>query len=93
MNSWLLQVPYLYFSSFLPKMAAANIINRWFDSEPLKSTLATDAVIGAMIGPSTPGSLYSLVLLTLSMFQRQRLCSVASCNGRSGWSEGNMGLC
>ncbi len=39
---------------------ATRILNRWFESEPLKSTLATDAVIGAMTSPSTPGSGYVL---------------------------------
>lgn len=33
-----------------------QILNRWFESEPLKATLATDGVIGAMISPSNPGS-------------------------------------
>lgn len=33
-----------------------QILNRWFESEPLKATLATDAVIGAMTSPSNPGS-------------------------------------
>lgn len=28
---------------------AGVILNRWFESEVLKTTLATDAVIGAMI--------------------------------------------
>lgn len=36
--------------------SASKILERWFESEPLKATLATDAVIGAMAGPSTPGS-------------------------------------
>lgn len=39
---------------------AAKILNRWFESEPLKATLATDAIIGAMASPSTPGSGYVL---------------------------------
>eukprot|EP00761_Pharyngomonas_kirbyi_P001494 gb/GECH01001498.1/.p1 GENE.gb/GECH01001498.1/~~gb/GECH01001498.1/.p1 ORF type:complete len:618 (+),score=130.80 gb/GECH01001498.1/:1-1854(+) len=39
---------------------ASKIINKWFESEPLKATLATDAVIGAMAAPSTPGSGYVL---------------------------------
>ena len=33
-----------------------QILNRWFESEPLRATLATDAVIGAMTSPSNPGS-------------------------------------
>ncbi len=30
-----------------------KILNKWFESEPLKATLATDACIGAMISPGT----------------------------------------
>jgi phytoene dehydrogenase-like protein len=39
---------------------ARRIIERWFESEPLRGTLATDAIIGAMASPSTPGSGYVL---------------------------------
>ncbi|MEW6246936.1 MAG: NAD(P)/FAD-dependent oxidoreductase [Nitrospirota bacterium] len=40
--------------------AARPILDRWFESEELKATLATDAVIGAMASPSTPGTAYVL---------------------------------
>src|SRR5947208_2946386 len=40
--------------------AARPILDRWFESEQLKVTLATDAVIGAMASPSTPGTAYVL---------------------------------
>ncbi len=40
--------------------AARPILDRWFESEELKGTLATDAVIGAMASPSTPGTAYVL---------------------------------
>src|SRR5439155_832529 len=39
---------------------ARPILDRWFESEQLKSTLATDAVIGAMAAPSMPGTAYVL---------------------------------
>ena len=39
---------------------ARQILDRWFESEALKATLATDAVIGAMASPSTPGTAYVL---------------------------------
>jgi len=39
---------------------ARQILDRWFESEELKATLATDAVIGAMASPSTPGTAYVL---------------------------------
>ncbi|XP_015455458.1 pyridine nucleotide-disulfide oxidoreductase domain-containing protein 2 isoform X2 [Pteropus alecto] len=38
-----------------------KVLDQWFESEPLKATLATDAVIGAMISPHTPGSGYVLL--------------------------------
>ncbi len=40
--------------------AARPILDRWFESEELKGTLATDAVIGAMASPSMPGTAYVL---------------------------------
>jgi phytoene dehydrogenase-like protein len=40
--------------------AARPILDRWFESDVLKATLATDAVIGAMASPSTPGTAYVL---------------------------------
>ncbi len=39
---------------------ARQILDRWFESEALKATLATDAIIGAMASPSTPGTAYVL---------------------------------
>ncbi len=40
--------------------AARPILDRWFESEELKATLATDAIIGAMAAPSMPGTAYVL---------------------------------
>lgn len=40
--------------------AATPILNRWFESEELKATIATDAVIGAFAPPSHPGTAYVL---------------------------------
>ncbi|HEX5385829.1 MAG TPA: NAD(P)/FAD-dependent oxidoreductase [Gemmatimonadales bacterium] len=40
--------------------AAQPILDRWFESEQLKVTLATDAIIGAMASPSMPGTAYVL---------------------------------
>jgi len=39
---------------------ARAILDRWFESPELKATLATDAIIGAMASPSTPGTGYVL---------------------------------
>jgi len=40
--------------------SASDMLNEWFESDELKSTLATDAVIGANASPSTPGTAYIL---------------------------------
>ena len=40
--------------------SARTALERWFESEPLRSTLATDAIIGAWASPSTPGTGYVL---------------------------------
>ncbi len=40
---------------------STKILDHWFESEPLKSTLATDAVIGALTSPSQAGSAYVLL--------------------------------
>lgn len=42
-------------------MSAADFIERYFESEPLKATLASDGVIGAFAGPRTPGTAYVLL--------------------------------
>ncbi|HVP68345.1 MAG TPA: NAD(P)/FAD-dependent oxidoreductase [Anaeromyxobacteraceae bacterium] len=39
---------------------ARTVLDRWFESDELKATLATDAIIGAMASPSTPGTAYVL---------------------------------
>ncbi len=40
---------------------ARPILERWFECEPLRATLATDSIIGALVSPSTPGSAYVLL--------------------------------
>jgi phytoene dehydrogenase-like protein len=39
---------------------ARPVLESWFESEPLRSTLATDAIIGAWASPSSPGTGYVL---------------------------------
>ena len=41
--------------------AARPILDRWFESDVLKTTLATDAIIGAFTSISSPGSAYVLL--------------------------------
>lgn len=40
---------------------ATPILHRWFESDALKATLATDAIIGAFAPPSAPGTGYVLL--------------------------------
>lgn len=40
--------------------SATDMLNHWFESEELKVTLATDAVIGSNASPSMPGTSYVL---------------------------------
>jgi len=39
---------------------ARTILDAWFESDEVKATLATDAIIGAWASPSTPGTAYVL---------------------------------
>lgn len=40
---------------------ATQLLDRWFESDILKTTLATDAVVGALISPKMSGSAYVLL--------------------------------
>ncbi|GAB1602773.1 pyridine nucleotide-disulfide oxidoreductase domain-containing protein 2-like [Argonauta hians] len=62
---------------------ASKILNKWFESEPLKASLATDAVIGSMTSPHHTGSGY--VLLHHVMGQLEGV------KGAWGYVEGGMG--
>lgn len=35
---------------------STHILDRWFESDVLQATLATDAVVGAMLSPHSVGS-------------------------------------
>lgn len=62
---------------------ATRILNRYFESEPLKATLATDAIIGAMAAPSSPGSAYVLLHHVMGLLGGKR--------GVWGYVRGGMG--
>jgi phytoene dehydrogenase-like protein len=63
--------------------AARPILDRWFESDQLKATLATDAVIGAMASPSMPGTAYVLFHHVMGETNGQR--------GVWGYVRGGMG--
>ncbi|XP_069756448.1 pyridine nucleotide-disulfide oxidoreductase domain-containing protein 2 isoform X2 [Narcine bancroftii] len=62
----------------------SRILHRWFESEPLKATLATDGIIGAMVSPQSPGTGY--VLLHHVMGELEGI------KGAWGYVEGGMGI-
>ena len=41
--------------------SASRILDRWFESDVIKSTLVTDGLIGAMLGPYSSGTGYILL--------------------------------
>ncbi|XP_059102474.1 pyridine nucleotide-disulfide oxidoreductase domain-containing protein 2 [Peromyscus eremicus] len=61
----------------------SKVLDHWFESEPLKATLATDAVIGAMTSPHTPGSGYVLLHHVMG--------SLEGMQGAWGYVQGGMG--
>ncbi|XP_066096514.1 pyridine nucleotide-disulfide oxidoreductase domain-containing protein 2 [Saccopteryx bilineata] len=60
-----------------------KVLDQWFESEPLKATLATDAVIGAMTSPHTPGSGYVLLHHVMGGLEGEQ--------GTWGYVQGGMG--
>lgn len=50
----------LAFWEFL-QAPANKFLDRWFENPLLKATLATDAIIGALVSPNTPSSAYVLL--------------------------------
>lgn len=63
--------------------SAADFLDEWFESEQLKVTLATDAVIGANGGPRSPGTAYILLHHVMG--------KVAGKRGLWGFVRGGMG--
>ncbi len=62
---------------------ATPILDRWFESDALKGTLATDAVIGTFAPPSAPGTGYVLLHHVMGM--------AGGARGVWGYVEGGMG--
>lgn len=63
--------------------AARPILERWFESEALRATLATDAIIGAFAPISAPGSAYVLLHHVLG--------EAGGARGVWGYVQGGMG--
>ena len=63
--------------------AARPILDRWFESDALKATLATDAIIGAFMSISSPGSAYVLLHHVMG--------HAGGARGVWGYVEGGMG--
>jgi phytoene dehydrogenase-like protein len=45
----------------LMTMSAADFLERWFESEPLKGTMSASGIIGTFLGPRSPGTAYVLL--------------------------------
>uniref|UniRef100_A0A8C1QLS0 Pyridine nucleotide-disulfide oxidoreductase domain-containing protein 2 n=1 Tax=Cyprinus carpio TaxID=7962 RepID=A0A8C1QLS0_CYPCA len=70
--------------SLKPLVKSGNdVLNRWFESEPLRATLATDSVIGANTSPNNPGSGYVLLHHVMGELEKEK--------GAWGYVEGGMG--
>jgi phytoene dehydrogenase-like protein len=63
--------------------AARPILDRWFETDVLKATLATDAIIGAFLSISSPGSAYVLLHHVMG--------EAGGARGVWGYVEGGMG--
>ncbi|MFQ5699386.1 MAG: phytoene desaturase family protein [Myxococcota bacterium] len=63
---------------------ARSLLEEWFDSEPLRATLATDAVIGAWASPSSPGTGYVLFHHVMGSITGRRGVWAYTC--REGWA-------
>ncbi|MDP8921480.1 MAG: NAD(P)/FAD-dependent oxidoreductase [Chloroflexota bacterium] len=63
--------------------SAAELLDDWFESEPLKAALVTDGVIGANAGPMSPGTAYVLL--------HHQMGRAAGPRGLWGFVRGGMG--
>ncbi len=63
--------------------SAGDVLDRWFESAPIKAALGFDAIVGHFASPYTPGSAYVLLHLALGEVNGQR--------GRWGHAIGGMG--
>jgi phytoene dehydrogenase-like protein len=53
--------PYLYDLAKLMTMSSADFVEEWFETEPLRATLASSGIIGTFLGPRSPGSAYVML--------------------------------
>ena len=85
MDQWMLREP----PEEIPELrevveqSAEEFLDRWFESDEVKVTLATDGVIGANGGPRTPGTAYVLLHHCMGMAAGRR--------GLWGYVRGGMG--
>jgi phytoene dehydrogenase-like protein len=45
----------------LMSASAADYLDRWFETDPLKATMSASGIIGTFLGPRSPGSAYVLL--------------------------------
>src|SRR3712207_3491747 len=42
-------------------MSSADFVSQWFETEPLRATVAASGIIGTFLGPRSPGTAYVLL--------------------------------
>ena len=63
-------------------MAVADLVTEWFDSEPLRATVAAGGLLGSFLGPRSAGS--AAILLLLGASERHPLASGWFARGGAG---------
>lgn len=56
-----LQEEHLYALVKLMTSSAADFLDEWFETEPLKATMSASGIIGTFLGPRSPGTAYVLL--------------------------------
>lgn len=51
----------LFLLAKLMTMSAADFLDQWFESDPLKGTMSASGIIGTYLGPRSPGTAYVLL--------------------------------
>ena len=51
----------IYMLGKLMTMSAADFLEEWFESDPLKATMSASGIIGTYLGPRSPGTAYVLL--------------------------------
>jgi phytoene dehydrogenase-like protein len=73
----------LYDLNKLMTMSSADYLDEWFETEPLKATMAASGIIGTFLGPRSPGTAYVLL--------HHYMGEIDAVFRSWGWARGGMG--